>query len=87
MTSPYDYDIVNLGESHTISTNDMIGLIESALGMVANRVMMPSQPGDVERTFADISYAKSRFGYQPKTSIYDGVAMFVDWYRAPLPKT
>ena len=40
------------------------------------------QPGDVERTFADISKAKKLIGYNPKTSFKEGIESFIDWYKA-----
>ena len=44
--------------------------------------MMPIQPGDVEATYADVSDLVEQLGYRPNTSIQEGIAQFVDWYRA-----
>jgi len=45
--------------------------------------MMPRQPGDVKRTFADIEKAKRLLGYDPNTSMKDGVEKFIEWFRNP----
>ena len=84
MATDFTYDVVNLGESATISTNDLIALIEQALQKTANKDMMPAQVGDVDKTFANIDHAKQVYGYQPTTSIHDGVKAFVDWYLLQL---
>jgi UDP-glucuronate 4-epimerase len=75
------YEILNLGESQTITTNELIEQIEQALGKEAKRVEMPMQPGDVDKTFADISKAKQLLGYQPTTPVKTGIQKFVDWYQ------
>jgi len=80
MASDYTYDVVNLGESATISTNNLIELIERALNKPALKNMMPAQTGDVDKTYADISHAKQKYGYNPQTKIADGVTAFVKWY-------
>ena len=41
---------------------------------------MPAQTGDVDKTYADISHAKQKYGYNPKTKIADGLTTFVKWY-------
>lgn len=78
--SEFGYEILNLGESHTIRTIDLIKLIEKALGKSAKMDLKPAQAGDVEITYADIQKAKSQFHYQPKTLIQEGVPLFVEWY-------
>jgi UDP-glucuronate 4-epimerase len=75
------FDIVNLGESDTISTLDLIRLIEESLGKKAILNCLPAQAGDVEKTFADISHAKKTYNYNPTTKIQNGVPLFIDWYR------
>ncbi len=80
MATDFSYDIVNLGESATISTNDLITLIEDALQKKAKKDMMPAQVGDVDKTFADIRHAKEVYDYQPKTTIEDGIKAFIRWY-------
>jgi UDP-glucuronate 4-epimerase len=80
MATDYAFEVVNLGESQTISTNDLIALIEDHVGKKAVKELLPAQPGDVERTFADISFARERFGYAPSTQIEQGIERFVQWF-------
>jgi UDP-glucuronate 4-epimerase len=74
------FDIFNLGESQTTKLRDLIKTIEDALGKPARINRMPEQPGDVPRTFADISKAKKLLNYKPTTKIADGVPRFVEWF-------
>ena len=75
------YEILNLGNSSPISLIDMINTIGEVLNVKPNIKQMPMQPGDVERTYADISKAKELIGYEPKTSFEDGIRIFVEWYK------
>jgi UDP-glucuronate 4-epimerase len=77
-----DYQIYNLGESQPISVTDLITELENALGRKAIRKYLPPQPGDVERTYADVTKAEIQLGYRPSTSIQAGLARFVAWLRA-----
>ncbi len=70
------FNIYNLGESRPIAVNDLIVEIEKALGKKAVREYLPPQPGDVERTYADVTKAVKELGYEPKTMIEDGLAKF-----------
>ena len=81
---PGTYDVFNLGESQTISLSLMLETIENALGKKANRKMLPLQPGDVVRTFADISKAKAAFGYHPATSFADGITEYINYYKTEI---
>jgi len=76
------YEIFNLGESQTISLRDLIALLESGLSRKARLCFLPSQPGDMEVTFADIGKAQRFLGYQPKTPIREGIRKFVAWFLA-----
>jgi len=76
------YEIINLGESNTISVNDMIGLLEIGLGKSAIKKMLPMQPGDVDETYADISKAKKIINYRPETLISNGIKKFLKWYQS-----
>ncbi len=76
------FEVVNLGESRTITLSELLETLEDELGMKAIRQNLPMQPGDVDRTFADISKAKRLLGYDPHTSFREGVRQFVAWYRA-----
>jgi len=81
LNAPPGYRVYNLGESATISLADLVALIEGACGKAAVRRFQPRQPGDVPVTYADISRAREEIGYDPRTPIERGVALFVDWYR------
>lgn len=74
------YEILNLGNSSPVSLKEMIDTIAEVLNKTPNIEELPMQPGDVERTFADISKAKKLIGYEPKTSFKQGIENFVKWY-------
>ena len=75
------FDIINLGESATISTMELINLIETYLNKKATLNLLDNQQGDVEKTYADISHAQSKYGYNPKFPIKDGLKLFIDWFN------
>jgi UDP-glucuronate 4-epimerase len=76
----FGYEIFNLGESQTISLSKMIELLEAALKKKAIIDRQPMQPGDVPLTFADISKAREKLGYNPKIKFEDGIKLFTDWF-------
>ncbi len=73
--------LYNLGNSHAENLMDFIAVIEKALGQKAEYDFQPMQAGDVPETFADISASTRDFGFQPKTSINEGIEKFTAWYR------
>lgn len=75
------YEILNLGNSSPVSLKEMINTIAEVLNKTPNIQELPMQPGDVERTFADISKTKKLIGYNPKTSFKEGIENFVKWYK------
>jgi|LSQX01.1.fsa_nt_gb UDP-glucuronate 4-epimerase len=75
------YQVFNLGESRTISLSCMIQTLEDALERKAQKTVYPEQPGDVKRTFADVSKAIEILGYNPDTQFPDGIKKFVEWYK------
>ena len=75
------YEILNLGNSSPVSLKEMINTIAKTLGVEPNIKQYPMQPGDVDRTFADVSKAKKLIGYEPKTSFEQGIQNFVNWYK------
>ena len=75
------YEIINLGNSSPISLKEMINTIGEVLGVEPNIEQLPMQPGDVERTYADISKAKVLLKYNPQTSFKSGIEKFVKWYK------
>lgn len=78
--SRFDYEILNLGRSDTVTLRDLICKIEQKLGKRAIMRKLPQQPGDVDQTYADISRASRLCGFAPKVSIDDGLARFARWY-------
>jgi UDP-glucuronate 4-epimerase len=77
----FGFEIFNLGESQTVTLGRLVELIEAALGKKAVIDRQPPQPGDVPVTFADISKARARLGYQPRVNIEAGIKLFIDWFR------
>lgn len=81
MTHENVYEILNLGNSSPVSLKEMINTIGEALEVKPNIKQLPMQPGDVDRTFADISKAKELIGYEPKVPFEQGIKNFVEWYK------
>ena len=77
----FGYEVFNLGESQTVTLSRLIQLLEKALGQPAVLDRQPLQPGDVPITYADISKARAKLGYQPRVGIEQGIPLFVDWFR------
>jgi len=73
--------IYNIGNNHTERLTRMIEVLEESLGRTAVKNFLPMQPGDVEKTAADIEAIRGDFGFEPKTSIEEGIPRFVEWYR------
>src|SRR5215470_9480579 len=78
-TTPFE--IINLGESQTVTVNRMIELLEEALGRKAIIERCPPQPGDLPLTHADITKARKLLGYQPTTPIEPGIKKFAEWFK------
>jgi len=76
------YRIYNLGNSSPVSLKELVSAIEQALGKEAVVDRQPAQPGDVERTFADVSLARQELVYEPRTLLAEGLERFVDWLRS-----
>lgn len=74
--------LYNIGNSSPVKLLDFIDEIEKNTGRTATKNMMPMQPGDVPRTWADVSALTENFGYHPDTPISEGVRNFVDWYKS-----
>jgi UDP-glucuronate 4-epimerase len=77
----FGFEIFNFGESETISLSRMIELLETALGKKAVIDRQPLQPGDVPITFADISRARERLGYNPRVKFDEGIKIFAEWFK------
>ncbi len=75
------YEIYNLGESQTIALRDLISKLETLLGKKARIQKLPPQPGDVPITYADISKAREKLGYNPQFPLDEGLERFVRWFK------
>lgn len=78
------FEIINLGESKTVTLSELISCLEDTLGRRALIRRQPAQPGDMPRTHADITKACRLLGYSPKTTIREGIRKFVEWFEPSL---
>lgn len=76
------FEIVNLGESQTITLLGLVEHLEQALGKKAVLRFLPNQPGDMEVTYADITHARRLLGYNPQVPLRQGIRLFAEWYKA-----
>ncbi|MAE69286.1 MAG: epimerase [Gemmatimonadetes bacterium] len=81
MERPEGYEILNLGNSAMVELDELISRIERALGKKARIKRADAQPGDVDRTCADLGRSAAVLGYSPKIGIDEGLKRFVSWYR------
>ena len=79
---PRPFAVYNLGESTTVPLEEMIATVGRAMGVTPVIERLPSQPGDVSITFADISRARADLGYAPAVPFAEGVARFARWFEA-----
>ncbi|HEX8694187.1 MAG TPA: NAD-dependent epimerase/dehydratase family protein [Longimicrobium sp.] len=79
---PGAFEVFNLGESRTTSLVRLVELIADALGVRPGIEWLPPQPGDVPRTYADVSKARAVLGYAPSVPVEVGIPRFVEWFRA-----
>ncbi|HEX6099713.1 MAG TPA: NAD-dependent epimerase [Thermoanaerobaculia bacterium] len=75
------YRVFNIGNNQPVPLLDCIHLLEEALGRKAEMDLLPLQPGDVTSTMADVSELEAAVGFRPTTTLADGIAAFVRWYR------
>ena len=75
------YRIYNIGAGTQVKLGDFVNAIEAATGKTAHKRLLPMQPGDVPATWADTSALDNAVGFAPTTSVGEGVAEFVGWYR------
>lgn len=76
-----DYELYNLGCSNPIFLLDFISELEEELGIDANKIFIPMQPGDVKKTYASTSRFNLAYGYFARTNIHDGVREFTGWFK------
>jgi UDP-glucuronate 4-epimerase len=75
------YRIYNLGGNDPVTLKTLISEIEKAIGRKAIIQPKPAQPGDVERTYADLTRSTAELGYRPQTSLAEGLRRFAHWFR------
>jgi UDP-glucuronate 4-epimerase len=81
-TSSAPYRLYNIGNNQPVELMHYIGVLEQCLGTEAKKNLLPLQPGDVPDTYADVTDLVEELGYKPDTSVEEGIARFVDWYRS-----
>ena len=80
-TSLAPWRVYNIGNNSPVDLMDYIQAIEKALGMEAEKELLPLQPGDVPDTYADVADLVEEFGYKPSMRIEEGIRNFVNWYK------
>jgi UDP-glucuronate 4-epimerase len=80
--SPAPYRIYNIGSNRPVELLRYIEVLEDCLGVKAEKILLPMQPGDVADTFADVRELEEDIGYRPTTPVEVGVRNFVEWYRS-----
>lgn len=75
------YRIFNLGESQTTTLSSLITLLEESMGATAILDYQPMQPGDVQRTYADLTRSREELGYCPSVPVEHGIPLFVEWFK------
>ncbi len=75
------YRLFNIGNNRPVPLLDYIGALESCLGRKATMELLPMQPGDVPSTMADVTELEQALGFRPSTTIQEGIARFVEWYK------
>jgi len=76
------HEIFNLGNSSPVTLAELVAALERVLGTQAIIERLPEQPGDVPRTYADVTKSERMLGYRPKTPLHEGLAVFAQWLRA-----
>jgi UDP-glucuronate 4-epimerase len=73
--------VYNIGNNQPVELMHFIACLEQVLGRTATKIMLPLQPGDVEKTFANVDALSAAVGFRPATPIEEGIRRFVAWYR------
>ncbi|MGB0134666.1 NAD-dependent epimerase [Dokdonella sp.] len=81
-SSSAPYRLYNIGNNQPVELSHYIEVIENCIGRKAQKNLLPLQPGDVPDTYADVTELSRDTGYAPTTTVEQGVARFVDWYRS-----
>lgn len=80
--SELDWGVMNLGGHHPVTLSELVEALQSALGRQARIERLPMQPGDMLRTFADVTKARELLGWEAQVSLEEGLRRFAEWYRA-----
>ncbi|MBD0780007.1 NAD-dependent epimerase [Maribacter sp. ANRC-HE7] len=75
------YKVYNIGNNRSVKLMDFIEAIEKDLGIIAKKEMLPMQPGDVAKTWANVDELIKDYGYHPNTPIREGIHNFINWYK------
>lgn len=81
VSSKKNYAVYNIGNNNSVKLLDFIHALENKLSIQAKKQLLPMQPGDVEKTWANVDDLIRDYGYEPNTSIEQGISNFVDWYK------
>ncbi len=81
LDNPQPYEILNIGNHRSEDLEHFIAVIENCTGKKAKRNYLPLQAGDVIETYADIDRIRELYGYEPTTTIEEGIPRFIQWYR------
>jgi UDP-glucuronate 4-epimerase len=81
-TSSAPYRVYNIGNNNPVELMDFIKVLETSLGKMSKKILLPIQPGDVIDTYADVDDLVEQFGYKPIVDIKEGVEKFSAWYKA-----
>lgn len=76
------FDIINLGNSSPVTLQQLVDILYELTEQTPQIQYLPMQPGDVERTCADVQKAKQVLGYNPQTPLREGLQRFVNWYKS-----
>ncbi|WP_396590094.1 NAD-dependent epimerase [Allomuricauda sp. R78024] len=75
------YSVYNIGNNSSVKLMDFINAIEQKLNLIAKKEFLPMQPGDVQKTWANVNDLVKNYAYSPNTPIKKGVSEFIDWYK------
>lgn len=81
-TKPDTSVLYNIGNNQPVKLEEFITTVEKAVGMKAEKILLPMQPGDVYQTFADVSKLYKSIGFMPETTLAQGIQSFVSWYKS-----
>ena len=74
------YKVYNIGNNKPEKLMDFVSVLEQKLGMEAVKEFLPMQPGDVHKTYADVTGIMNDFGFKPSTTIEEGLGKFAEWF-------